>query len=109
MKQTLRRGGFLLWLMALGFAQEPGGIIPPAPPANQPDVRLPNGKSQRDEILKAEYQENLKDAAKLADLAQDLKESLERDDRYVLSLATLKKTEDIEKLARKIRSRLRRE
>lgn len=76
-------------------------------PANQSEIRLPNGKSQRDEILKAEYQDNLRDAAKLADLAQDLKESLERDDRYVLSLATLKKTEEIEKLVKKIRSRLR--
>lgn len=108
MKHTLRRGALLLCLGAvLGFAQRPQEEPPVAPPVNAPDVRLPNGKSQRDEILKAEHQENLKDAAKLADLAQDLKESLERDDRYVLSLSTLKKTDEIEKLVKKIRSRLR--
>ena len=109
MKNILRRPTFLLSLLvAAGLAQGP-----PDPPAVQParetDVRLPNGKLQRDEILKAEHQENLKDAARLADLAQELKESLEKDDRYVLSLSTLKKTDEIEKLAKKIRSRLRRD
>ena len=70
-------------------------------------MQLPNGKSQKDEILKAEHQQNLKDAAELADLAEQLKADLEKNDRYVLSMATLKKTDEIEKLVRKIRSRLR--
>ena len=109
MKNILRRPALLFSLLvAAGLAQGP-----PDPPAVQPaheaDVRLPNGKLQRDEILKAEHQENLKDAARLADLAQELKESLEKDDHYVLSLSTLKKTDEIEKLAKKIRSRLRRD
>ena len=114
MKNSLRRVALLislivpLLIVALALAQGPEEqpAVPP-PPSNQVDVRLPNGKLQRDEILKAEHQENLKDAARLVDLAQDLKESLEKDDRYVLSLATLKKTDEIEKLAKKIRSRLR--
>ena len=98
----------LALLVTLAFAQAPQDTVPVAPTANpNADVRLPNGKSQRDEILKAEHEENLKDAAKLIDMAQDLRESLERDDRYVLSLGTLKKTEDIEKLVKKIRTRLR--
>ena len=71
------------------------------------DVVLPNGKSQKDEILKSEHQQNLKDAAELAELAEQLKIDLEKNDRYVLSMATLKKTDDIEKLAKRIRSRLR--
>jgi len=109
MKNMLRRPALLLSLLvAAGLAQGPPDR-PAAPPLNQADVRLPNGKLQRDEILKAEHQENLKDAARLADLAQELKESLEKDDRYVLSLSTLKKTDEIEKLAKKIRSRLRRD
>jgi hypothetical protein len=37
-----------------------------------------------------------------------LKEELEKNDRHVLSLTSLKKTEEIEKLAKRIRSRLRR-
>jgi hypothetical protein len=74
-----------------------------------PDVKLPNGRFQRDEILKAEHQQNLKDAAQLVDLSRQLKQDLEKNDRYVLSLDDLKKTDDIEKLAKKIRSRMRRE
>jgi 4-hydroxy-3-methylbut-2-enyl diphosphate reductase IspH len=71
------------------------------------DITLPNGKSQREEILKAEHQQNLKDAAELADLADQLKIDLEKNDRFVLSMSTLKKTDDIEKLAKRIRARLR--
>ncbi len=91
----------------LGLAQRPEPADQPPVASNESDVRLPNGKLQRDEILKAEHQQNLKDAAKLVELTQDLKESLEKDDQYVLSIATLKKTDEIEKLVKKIRSRLR--
>ncbi len=73
----------------------------------QRDVTLPNGKSQKDEILKAEREQNLKDAAQLVELSQQLRDELEKNDRFVLSLATLKKTDEIEKLVKKIRSRLR--
>ena len=70
--------------------------------------RLPNGRSQREEILKAEHEQNLKDAGQLIELAGELKEEIEKNDRHVLSIATLKKTDEIEKLVRRIRSRLRR-
>jgi len=70
--------------------------------------RLPNGKLQQEEILKAEHEQNLKDASQLIALAEELKQELEKNDRHVLSLATLKKTDDIEKLVKRIRSRLRR-
>jgi hypothetical protein len=72
------------------------------------DVKLPNGKSQKDEILKAEHTQNLKDLQELIELSQELRDSLEKNDRYVLSLADLKKTDDIEKLVKRIRTRLRR-
>src|ERR1035437_7227759 len=55
---------------------------------DEEDVILPNGKSQKEEILKAEHQQNLKDAAELADLAEQLKMELEKNDRYILSMAT---------------------
>jgi hypothetical protein len=75
--------------------------------AEEQDTTLPNGKSQRDEILKADHQANLKDAAELAELADQLKIDLEKNDRFVVSMATIKKTDDIEKLAKRIRGRLR--
>jgi hypothetical protein len=71
-------------------------------------VRLPNGKLQSEEILKEDYKKNLKDAQDLIELAESLKTGLEKNEQHVLSLADLKKTEDIEKIARRIRGRMRR-
>lgn len=75
---------------------------------SQDDNRLPNGKKQRDEILKADYEQNLKDAQELSNLARSFEEDLEKDDRFVLSVNSLKKLDDIEKLTRRIRGRLKR-
>lgn len=76
--------------------------------ATTEDTRLPNGKLQRDEILRADYEKSVHDSRELAKLADELKADLEKNDRYVLSLQTLKKTEEIEKLARRIHDRLKR-
>jgi hypothetical protein len=76
-------------------------------PPVSPDVQLPNGKSQSDEIMKMEHKKNLDDAAAMAKLAEEVSEDLEKDDRYVISLKTLKKLDDIEKLAKTIRGRLK--
>lgn len=97
----------LLFLSVSTIALSQRGGSPPAGPPDEPETRMPNGKSQKEEILKAEHQQNLKDAAELADLAEQLKADLEKNDRYILSMATLKKTDEIEKLVKKIRARLR--
>ena len=82
---------------------------PPMPPAEEPsDVRLPNGKRQQDEILKAEYEQNVKDAQELVNIAKAFELDLEKDDRFVLSLSSLKKLDDIEKLTKRIRTRMKR-
>ena len=89
----------------MASAQRGAGASRPGDP--QQDVQLPSGKSQRDEILKAEREQNIKDAAQLVDLARDLQQELEKNESYVLSMGTLKKTDEIEKLAKRIRTRLR--
>jgi len=86
-------------------------ITPQARPPHQApttgdDVILPNGKPQQDEILKYDHEKDLKDAAQLIELAQQLKTELEKNDRHVLSVSSLKKTEEIEKIAKRIHSRL---
>ena len=107
----IRRGVVALVLLAgvsvYALQQQGGGRGGGRRGGDEDDVILPNGKSQKDEILKSEHQQNLKDAAELAELAEQLKIDLEKNDRYVLSMATLKKTDDIEKLAKRIRARLR--
>lgn len=91
----------ILVCCALAQPQRPGT------PKDEP-ARLPDGRSQNEEILKAEHQKSLKDAAELVQLAEDLKAELEKSDRHVLSVGMLKKTEEIEKIAKRIRSRLKR-
>ena len=86
------------------FGQQPP-LVPPAGPT--PDVQLPNGKWQHDEILKMEHKKNLEDAAAMAKLAEEVSEDLEKDDRFVMSLKTLKKLDEIEKLTKNIRARLK--
>ena len=97
-------------LLALALALVISAQPPPHPRPGEEspeDARLPNGKLQREEILKADFQKSLDDARELSKLAEELKTDLEKNDRYVLSIATLKKTEDIEKLAKRIHDRLK--
>src|SRR5690349_14347419 len=73
-----------------------------------PDVRLPSGRLQRDEILKADHARNLDDAQELVKLSEELKAELEKNTQYVFSLSTAKKVDEIEQIARRIRGRMKR-
>ncbi len=90
------------------------GQISPGPPLPWPNTpkegnpRFPNGRTQREAIVKEDYKKNLEDAAELAKLADELKADLEKGDRNVVSVKDMKKTDDIERLARNIRGRLKR-
>lgn len=100
----------VLWTVLTGaflFAQLPSPPTP-ADPEKVPEVRLPNGKLQKDEILKAEHAKNLEDARQLSRLADELEVELKKNTQYVFSLSTIKKTEEIEKIAKRIRSRMKR-
>jgi hypothetical protein len=59
-------------------------------------------------MLKADHERSLKDAAELVKLTEELKIELEKNDRHVISVSSLKKLDDIEKLAKRIKSRLKR-
>ena len=72
------------------------------------DVKLPSGKSQRDEILKDDHRKSLEDIARLIELGNQLETELKRNDYAVVSIPSIRKAEQIEKLARRIRRRLNR-
>ncbi len=97
-------------VLALTLALWPAASQNPEPTLDpQPeDIKLPSGKSQRDEILKAEHQKSLRDIAQIRKLAEELQSDLEKNDYHVLSISSLKKTEEIEKLAHRIRGRMKR-
>ena len=65
-------------------------------------------QSQVDAILKEDHKKSLEDAATLMKLSEELRMELEKNDKNVLSLAAIKKTEEIEKLAKRIRGRMKR-
>lgn len=80
--------------------------VPRAPNSDE-DKKLPNGKSEKDEIAKDEHQRALNDAENLLSIAQDLRDELKKAGNYVVPVTSVKKTEEIEKLARRIRGRLK--
>jgi len=105
----MRLPKLLLAIAALSLAAQvpQNPTTRPRPDEPEGEVRLPNGKLQRDEILKADFQKSLEDARQLSKLADELKTDLEKSDRNVLSIASLKKTEEIEKLAKRIHDRMK--
>jgi hypothetical protein len=108
MKQRIRRCTLLAAVAAACLAQT-APEIPMSDGRHRTETeefKLPNGKSQRDEMLKAEHAENRKEAAQLVQLAQQLRDDLEKNGQYVFSLSDLKKAEEIEKLAHKIHGRM---
>lgn len=101
----------LILLCGAAFAQEGRTATSPMPAGTateEPEVKLPNGRSRNEAILREDHARNLKDAADLTALSQSLQADLEKEDRHVLSLQTLKKLDEIDKLTRRMRARMRR-
>jgi len=70
------------------------------------DHKLPNGKSQKDAMAKYEHEKALKEANDLLVLAQQLKEEIQKAGDHVVPMSSVKKAEEIEKMAKRIRSHL---
>jgi len=108
------RRKFLTTIVAAGV---PAGIIALIPSAELRAQHPQNPQQQKEEdshtpkidpklILEANQKEIRKNVEKLYDLASELKAEVEKTDSVqVLSLAMLRKTDEIEKLAKEIRSR----
>lgn len=93
----------LLCLATVSPAQRP-------PESDDPVTRETREKMERDQkkALNKERQESLKkDMAELYKLAGELKESVDKTDENMLSLQVVRKTEQIEKLARSIRNKMK--
>jgi hypothetical protein len=56
--------------------------------------------------LKAQKGQNIKDAARLAQLAAEVKNKLEKDSQFMVSVECLKKVEEMQKLARQLHDRI---
>ncbi len=77
------------------------------PKLPEEDRKLPNGKSQKDAIAKQNHEQSLKDVNELIEAATNLRDELQKAGSYVVPVHAVKQTEEIEKLARRIRGRLK--
>ena len=109
------RRKFIIALWALGVPLGPLGMVGAQAPTSVPK-RHPSLTDKDDDpdapktgtktILEANQKDIKKNVERLYQLASELKTEVEKTDSVqVLSLALLKKTEEIEKLAKDIRSR----
>ncbi len=110
------RRKFLASVLSVGV---PAGILALLPIAQARTKRPQNPQQQREKedepnvpkidpkLILAENQKEIKKSVeKLYDLASELKAEVEKTDSvHVLSIAMLRKTDEIEKLAKEIRSR----
>jgi hypothetical protein len=101
----MKRTAFLALLSGTAVAQE---YPPTLPGKEEPPKRLPNGTLQSEAILKEEHKKLVEEAGKLTSLAKEIEESIEKNPHQVLNLALLKKIEEVEKLAKRMRGRYQR-
>jgi hypothetical protein len=98
--------------LALGLTQAAltGSLLrgQSAQPNDPESRRLPDGQLQVDAILKADYEQNVKDARELTALAKSIELDFDKNDQNVLSLGLLKKLDDVDKITKRIRGRVRR-
>lgn len=85
----------------------PSDHTPPSALDPDEDRKLPNGKSQKDAMAKQSHQDALKDIDALIALAEELRDQIKSKGDYVVDVSSLKKTEEIEKLAKRIRGKLK--
>ena len=97
----------LLLLIPLGAQKvAPFPQHPPKDNSDSSDDRLPNGKSRQEEVLKSEYEKALQDVKQMVELSTALQKEMQQSSASVLSLSSLHKAEEIEKLAKRVRSRM---
>ena len=95
------------------FAQFPQDVPgqPPFPESGSrdkpDDSKLPNGKSRADAIAADEHKKAIKEADELVQEAEKLRDDIKSAGKFVVPLTAVRRTEEIEKLAKKIRGRLR--
>ena len=77
----------------------------PTRPQNLDSIAFSPNESQ-ETALQSVHEQNLEDTSRLVKLSQELKWDLANHDREVLSMATVKKMDEIERLIKRIRARV---
>lgn len=104
MKRAILSTAFIFSGALLLWAQLPRGGGGEREDPNAPRLK----REQVEELLKSDHKKSLADADEIIKLGEELKIELEKNDRHVLSVKAYKKTEEIEKIAKRIRGRMKR-
>ena len=110
--------GVGIFFLLLAGGMESGGVaqrrLPPIAPSprvtddhNPPYNFPPSGPSRNLKMMKESFEQTKKDTAELYDLATQLKDEVEKADENTLSITVMKKAETIEKLAEKVKNRMK--
>ncbi|MGC1298226.1 MAG: hypothetical protein WA869_24630 [Alloacidobacterium sp.] len=104
------------WIPVRLQAKQTGQTDPSSPhPAPKPDEKAndsANPKPATDQVMspeEARQAQFVADSQKLYQLAQELKAEVAKSDKNTLSIAVTKKAEEIEKLAKSLKERMRKE
>jgi len=71
-----------------------------------PEDRLPNGKSRKEVIAQSEHKMALKDAEALVSMSNQLRDDIQKAGTFVVPVGAIKRTDEIEKLARRVRGHM---
>jgi hypothetical protein len=98
----------IAWSAAAGA--QTGGTLPPADACSSATCTsssLPPAASFPPISLKADKAQNIRDAARVAELASQGKRQLENDSHLMLSADSLKKVDEMQKLIKELHNRLK--
>jgi len=107
-RRELLRSALALAPAALAASLLRAQKLSSAPTDSLETVPPPNEQLRTDAILKADYEQNVKDARELTALAKSIELDFDKNDQNVLSLGLLKKLDDVDKITKRIRGRVRR-
>ncbi len=95
-----------LWVTSAGVAHSPSAGQESSRPKFPPEIEpVPPPASDPHAVLKGNQKEIKRDARRLAELAEELRKEVEKtDSAEVLSLPLVRKADEIEKLARRIKA-----
>ena len=83
-------------------------VMPLVGQRDEPDRKLPDGSSRALMVLKSDTKKSKEDIEKVIKLAAELQQEIDRYDYHVVDLGSLRKTEEIERLIKRIRGRMKR-
>ncbi len=82
--------------------------LPAPPPGREEPKRLPDGRLWSEAVIKANYEANLKDLERMRQILDSVQKEIEETRGHVLSIKALKDLDELERLSKRVRSRMRR-